>query len=243
VGEKRSPGLLKETGSNNKTDLLHLLYDFKSDEEAAAGGQPDGRDGRISADAAKACDNSGQITPPPTSASATAVRPAAECQGGSSSAASASPASKKTRGGGLKSSFVPRKLKFGAAELKSVRVRVEKLQQSPKVEPAADESDLDNCPEVPAEKEGEAPASDCSAPSEKSPVPKLIAAPGVTKEEPLDSSAPAVSDFSAVKKERRQSESIAGDIPSDVKPGRAPFRFTAIFFSVRNAVPCYPDPV
>jgi hypothetical protein len=223
VGEKRSPGLVKETG-NNKTDLLNLLYDFKSDEEAAAASaQPDGR-GQISSATAKACgDDSGLITPPPTSASsATAVRPADGQTG--SAAASASPAAKKTRGGGLhKSSFVPRKLKFGA-ELKAVRVRVEKLQRSPKTEPADENSDLDNCPAVPEDKESKAPVSASSvATSEESPVAKsLIAA---TKEEPLDT-VPAVGDFSAVKKERRPSECTASAIPSDVKPGRAPFRLT-----------------
>ncbi len=157
-GEKRSPGggPVKEqkSGGSSKSDLLNLLYDFKSDEESSASverqressagsqllsGSDSGVTGTVTT-AAKSpnCDESDTdtvvklVTPPPP---AGGVSASALVRAEISSAATAA---KQIRGGsnnstgGAKPSVVARRLKFGGAppELKAVRVRVEKLQQA-----------------------------------------------------------------------------------------------------------------
>jgi hypothetical protein len=159
-GEKRSPGgPVKEQKSGSKSDLLNLLYDFKSDEESSAsverqressagshllaGSDVSGVTGTVTT-AAKSpnCDESDTddtvvelVTPPPslTGVSVSSALVRAEI----SSAATAATAAKQIRGGNTgggaaKPSVVARRLKFGGAppELKAVRVCVEKLQQA-----------------------------------------------------------------------------------------------------------------
>jgi hypothetical protein len=157
-GEKRSPGgPLKEqkSGSSSKSDLLNLLYDFKSDEESSASveRQRESSAGSqllagsdvigVTGTAVKSpnCDESDTDTvvelvtpPPPTGVSASAL-----VRAEISSAAEAATTTKQIRGnnstgggGAAKPSVVARRLKFGGAppELKAVRVRVEKLQQA-----------------------------------------------------------------------------------------------------------------
>jgi hypothetical protein len=152
VGEKRSPGPVKEQHGGSKADLLNLLYDFKSDEEPAAvvasgeGGDDNSvqqtagstEEAAASSSIVKGCGESEPelATPPPPvvgchsssgAPSSALLRAVTTCAVASSSSA----ASKRTRDGGLaKPSIVARKLKFGGAELKAVRVRVEKLSQS-----------------------------------------------------------------------------------------------------------------
>ncbi len=161
-GEKRSPGgPVKEqkSGSSSKSDLLNLLYDFKSDEESSsaiaegqrgnsAGSQLlSGSDSGVTSTVTTAkspnCDESDTDTvvelvtpPPPVGVSASALVRVDI----SSAAAAAATAAKQIRGGSnngtgggaAKPSVVARRLKFGGAppELKAVRVRVEKLQQA-----------------------------------------------------------------------------------------------------------------
>ncbi len=157
-GEKRSPGggPVKEQKSGSKSDLLNLLYDFKSDEESSAGTERQressqllsgsdvsGVTGIVTTAKSPNCHESDTHTvvelvtpPPPTGVSASAI-----VRAEISSAAAAATTAKQIRGSGssstvsggaAKPSVVARRLKFGGAppELKAVRVRVEKLQQA-----------------------------------------------------------------------------------------------------------------
>jgi hypothetical protein len=151
-GEKRSPGSgpVKEQKSGSKSDLLNLLYDFKSDEESSAGASSQllsgsdvsGVTGTVTTAKSPNCDESDDdtvvelVTPP----SLTGVGSSALVRAEISSAAAAATTAKQIRGGSnsntggvaAKPSVVARRLKFGGAppELKAVRVRVEKLQQA-----------------------------------------------------------------------------------------------------------------
>jgi hypothetical protein len=156
-GEKKSPGgpvkEQKSGSSSSKSDLLNLLYDFKSDEESSAsverqressqllsGSDVSGVTGTVTTAAKNPnCDESDSdtvvelVTPPPLTGVSASALVCAEI----SSAATAATA-KQIRGGNTgvgaakPPSVVARRLKFGGAppELKAVRVRVEKLQQA-----------------------------------------------------------------------------------------------------------------
>jgi hypothetical protein len=148
-GEKRSPGgpVKEQKNGSSKSDLLNLLYDFKSDEESSAGASSQllsgsdisGVTGTVTTAKSPNCDESDNdtvvelVTPP----SLTGVGSSALVRAEISSDTGAATA-KQIRGsgnsstGGAKPSVVARRLKFGGAppELKAVRVRVEKLQQA-----------------------------------------------------------------------------------------------------------------
>ena len=221
--DKRSPGPVKEAASSSKADLLNQLYDFKSDEEASAssGGVLAGQTEASAAVTVKDCgggNDNGHTTPPASASSASSATAVKLADDGGSSSVSPTSAAKKTRGSGLKSNFLPRRLKFGA-ELKAVRVRVEKLQQGPtRLHPV---ERVQSCATVPAKKDTEVQSSSAdkntsdgsseatsSLPSVKC---EIKAEPEVTRQ-PGDSSS-----------ERRQSDDVvAVAISTEVKPGKAP---------------------
>ncbi len=153
-GEKRSPGgPVKEQKSGSKSDLLNLLYDFKSDEESSAsverqressqllsGSDVSGVTGTVTT-AAKSpnCDESDSdtvvelVTPPPLIGVSASALVRAEISSAATAATAKQIRGGNTGGGAAKPpSVVARRLKFGGAppELKAVRVRVEKLQQA-----------------------------------------------------------------------------------------------------------------
>ncbi len=138
---------MKEQKSGSKSDLLNLLYDFKSDEESSAGSSQllsgsdvSGVTGIVTTAKSPNCDASDTddtvvelVTPPPPTGVSASALVRAEISSVATAATAKQIRNNTTGGGGAaKPSVVARRLKFGGAppELKAVRVRVEKLQQA-----------------------------------------------------------------------------------------------------------------